>query len=356
MIGTQILKERLTPDDIITIVESMGGEVRNSGNNYIVFTCVCCKLHPEEHKAKLYYYIDSKRFFCYKEGCSYDVFSLIEEVWNLRDIEFYFGDIVNFITSTLGISQSDFNPKQNLSWRDDLRLFTTTKSMTKHAQIYPLSDLNRFVDKLPYEWIKEGISVDTMRKYHIGYYPLLDCTIIPVFDKEGELLGIRGRFWREEDIELGKYRPIWTLERDYKLPTSNLLYGLYQNQETIKATHEVKLFEGEKSVMQMEGILEQNNAVAMFGCNLSKMQLQQLIELEVERYVVCLDKWGSEEDKARWRKDVDKIVKMCKPYGEVVVVEDNGILDWKDSPSDKGKKVWEELYKNSLDKTSPKTI
>lgn len=349
MIDATKLKKTLNTDDIILIIESLGGEVKNISENFILFTCVCCKIHPELHSAKLYYYFNSQLFFCYKEGQSYDIFSLIEEVWNLRDIEFYFGDIVNFITSTLSISQSDFNAKQNLSWRDDLRLFTTTKSMAKHAQIYPLSDLNRFVDKLPYSWIKEGISVDTMRKYHIGYYPLLDCTTIPVFDKVGELLGIRGRFWREEDIELGKYRPIWTLERDYKLPTGNLLYGLYQNQEWIKQTHEVKLFEGEKSVMQMESILEQNNSVAMFGCNLSKMQLQQLIELEVERYVVCLDKWGSEEDKVRWRKDVDKIVKMCMPYGEVVIVEDNGILDWKDSPSDKGKEVWDKLYKNSID-------
>lgn len=342
--NTKALKEQLNTDQIITLLESLGAELREERNDHLIFTSICHHLNASEHKAKLYYYTNTHSFFCFSCSNAYDIFSLIEEVWNLRDIEFYFGDIVNFITSTLGISQSDFNPKQNLSWRDDLRLFTTTKSMAKHAQIYPLSDLNRFVDKLPYAWIKEGISVDTMRKYHIGYYPLLDCTTIPVFDKEGELLGIRGRFWREEDIELGKYRPIWTLERDYKLPTGNLLYGLYQNQEAIKATHEVKLFEGEKSVMQMEGILEQNNSVAMFGCNLSKMQLQQLIELEVERYVVCLDKWGSEDDKARWRKDVDKIVKMCKPYGVVVIIEDNGMLDWKDSPSDKGKEVWEELY------------
>ena len=104
--------------------------------------------------------------------------------------------------------------------------------------------------------------------------------------------------------------------------------------------------------MQMDGILEQNNAVSIFGCNLSKIQLQHLIELEVERYVVCLDKWGNEEDKTRWQKDVDKIVRMCSPYGKVIVVEDNGILDWKDSPSDKGKEVWEKLYKKALDNSN----
>lgn len=343
--NTKALKEQLNTDDIITLLESLGAELREEHSDHLIFTSICHHLNADEHKAKLYYYINDRMFHCYSCGMHADIYSLIEEVWNLRDIEFYFGEIVDYITGTLGISKTEFNPKKNLSWRDDLRLFTNTKTMTKCAQIYPLSDLNRFVDKYPYAWIKEGIRVDTMRKYHIGYYPLLDCTTIPILDKEGELLGIRGRFWREEDIELGKYRPIWTLEREYRLPTSNLLYGLYQNQDTIRETHEAKLFEGEKSVMQMDSMLEKNNAVAMFGCNLSKMQLQQLIELEVERYVICLDKWGSEEDKARWQKDVDKIAKMCKPYGEVVVLKDDGeLLDWKDSPSDKGKEVWEELY------------
>lgn len=351
--NTKALKQQLNTNDIITLLEALGSELIQENNDHLIFTSICHHLNANEHKAKLYYYIKDKMFHCFVCQFHGDIYSLIEEVWNLRDIEFYFGDIVKFVTTTLGISESDFEPKKKASWRDDLRLFNTLKKATKSTQIYPLSDLNRFVDKLPYAWIKDNISIDSMRKYHIGYCPLLDCTTIPVFDKEGELVGIRGRFWREEDIELGKYRPIWTLEKEYKFPTGSVLYGLYQNQEVIKATHEVKLFEGEKSVMQMDGILEQNNAVSMFGCNLSKMQLQQLIELEVERYVVCLDKWGSNEDISRWRKDVDKIVKMCKPYGEVMIVEDNGELDWKDSPSDKGKEVWKKLYKKALDNTNP---
>lgn len=348
--NTKALKEQLNTDDIITLLEALGAELREERSDHLIFTSICHHLNASEHKAKLYYYTNTHSFFCYSCSHGYDIFSLIEEVWNLRDIEFYFGDIIHYITGTLGISESDFTPKKKVSWRDDLRLFSTTKKATKSTQIYPLSDLNRFVDKLPYAWIKEGISVYTMHKYHIGYYPLLDCTTIPVLDKDGELVGVRGRFWREEDIELGKYRPIWTLEREYRLPTSNLLYGLYQNQDTIRETHEAKLFEGEKSVMQMDSILTKNNAVAMFGCSLSKVQLQQLIELEVERYVVCLDKWGSEEDMNRWQKDVDKIVKMCKPYGEVVVVKDYEELDWKDSPSDKGKEVWDKLYQKAIDK------
>lgn len=345
--NTKALKQQLNINDIITLLGALGSELVQENNDHLIFTSICHHLNASEHKAKLYYYTKDKMFHCFVCQLHADIYSLIEEVWNLRDIEFCFGDIVKFITSTLGISESDFKPQKKASWRDDLRLFSTLKKATKIDKIYPLSDLNRFEGKLPYEWIKDNISIDTMLKYHIGYYPLLDCTTIPVLDSKGELVGIRGRFWREEDIEMGKYRPIWTLKKEYKFPTGSVLYGLYQNQDNIRVTHEVKLFEGEKSVLQMDSILEENNSVALFGCNLSKPQLQQLIELEVERYVICLDKWGSEDDKERWRKDVDKIVKMCTPYGEVIVIEDvEDKLDYKDSPSDKGKEIWTKLVES----------
>lgn len=342
--NAKALKEQLNTDDVITLLEALGGELREEHQNYLIFTSICHHLDPIGHKPKLYYYTQTKTFFCYVCHLSGDIFSLIEEVWNLHDIEFYFKDVVDFVQTTLGISDQDFTPKKKASWRDDLRLFSTHQQATKPPLIYPLSDLNRFADKLPIEWIKDGISVDTMCKYHIGFYPLLDCTTIPIFDKEGELIGVRGRFWREEDVECGKYRPVWTLNKDYKFATGGTLYGLYQNQDAIRKTREVKIFEGEKSVMQMDGILEQNNAVAIFGCNMSKTQLKQLIELEPDRYVICLDKWGSEGDKDRWERDVSKIVNLCKPYGEVLVVKDNGLLNYKDSPSDRGKEIWEELY------------
>lgn len=342
--NTKALKEQLNTDQIIMLLEALGAELKESGQNHLVFDSICHHLHAEEHKPKLYYYMNDKMFHCFVCGFHGDVYSLIEEVWNLRDIEFYFGDIIRYILGTLRLSENTFTQTKKASWRDDLRLFSTAKQGVKMHQIYPISDLNRFVDKLPYAWIKDGISVDTMHKYHIGYYPLSDCTTIPVFDRDGELVGIRGRFWRGEDIELGKYRPICCNGVEYKFPSGNVLYGLYQNQENIKVTHEVKIFEGEKSVMQMEDILEQNNSVAIFGCNFSDTQLRQLIELEVERYVICLDKWGSEEDRKRWNKSVEKIAKMCKLYGEVIVIEDNGELGYKNSPSDKGKKIWEELY------------
>lgn len=342
-----MFKEKLNIDEIIILVEELGGECKVRNKDHLIFTSIDFRVDADSHSPKLYYYHKSCNFYNFACGESYDIYSLVESRWNLLDIEFYFKDVLNFILTTLGYSSKSFETKKTTTWRTDLSKFFTPNSMVKSLKIYPKSDLKRFVDKFPLEWIIEGISVPTMQKYNIGYYPLQDCTTIPVFDKNGELVGIHGRYWQPESVEMGrKYLPIYTLNKNYKFPTGNTLYGLYQNQDNIKKTKEVKIFEAPKSVLMCEDILEINNSVAIFGWNLSNAQKNMLIELEVDRFIICLDKWGSQEqDIDIWQKQVNKMCKTLSLYGEVKVIEDNnGLLDYKDSPVDKGKEIWEELY------------
>lgn len=50
------------------------------------------------------------------------------------------------------------------------------------------------------------------------------------------------------------------------------------------------------------------------------------------------------------KKKINKIINMIKPYAEEIsVIWDNDndrYLDYKDSPVDKGKDIWEKLYNN----------
>ena len=349
MIDAKKLKELLTVDDIIKIVKSLGGEIKEDKSpNYIIFTSVCHHINAEKHKPKLYFYLKTKSFYCYSCSTSFDIFSLIEARWDLLDMEFTFKDTIDYVSNIVGYSQKDFNIKKKASWRSDVGKFITPKYKGKSHLIYPKSDLDRFVDKLPLCWINEGISVSAMQKYHIGYYPLQDTTTIPVFDAKGNLVGIHGRRWRPQDIEDGKYKPVFTLNEKYNFQTSEVLYGLNINKENIKYTKEVKIFEAPKSVIMCEGILDINNSVAIFGCNMSTSQRKMLLRLGVENFVICLDKHSSSDkvDIDIWQKNISKIIKLLKPYGEVCLVEDvDNLLNYTDSPVDKGKDVWETLYK-----------
>jgi len=346
MIDTKQLKEKMNTDDIITVVESLGGEIREDKSpNYIIFTSICHHTDANSHKPKLYFYERTNSFYCYSCATAFDIFALVEARWNVLDIEFTFSDVVKYVANILGYSQEKLSTRKKPSWRTDILKFTAPNSMDKSYLIYPKTDLNRFVDKLPLTWINEGISLSTMQKYSIGYYPLQDTTTIPVFDINGNLVGIHGRRWRPEDIEDGKYKPVYTLNQEYKFPTSKVLYGLNINKENIRYTQEVKIFEAPKSVMMCEDILDINNSVGLFGCNMSVYQRKMLLSLGVDKFVICLDKQSDADKHDIWQKSINRIIKLLKPYGEIYIVEDkNDLLNYKDSPVDKGKKIWEQLY------------
>ena len=348
---TKRFKQQLNTDEIITLVESLGGTLTHQTNSECIFTSICCKLNADLHSPKLYYYKQSHRFYCYKEGQAYDIFSLVEAVWMLHDKEFYFGDVVDYVLSVLGYSEQDFRTKPKVSWRDDAKLFVTHSHKGSLQHSYPISDLKRFDDKLPLAWINEGIGLDSMKRYKIGYYALDDCTTIPVFDINGELVGIRGRYWRPEDITQGKYRPITTLHTTYKFATGGVLYGLYQNQSAIKRTRTIWLVEGEKSVLKSDTWFGANSvAAALFGSSISKQQIRQIIELGAEKVVVMLDSDFQnigDQDYSGFVERVDKMAKALKPYFNVEVCYNNiGLNGYKYSPFDFSRSEFDKMYEN----------
>ena len=135
------------------------------------------------------------------------------------------------------------------------------------------------------EWIDEGISIGTMAKYEIEYYPSKNCIVLPCRDKEYNLIGIRGRYFYGEG---GKYRPIKLLDGTmYNFPTSMFMYGEWQNKESIQRQHKVILVEGEKSVIKSDSWYGDNSiTLALYGSSLGGEHIRTLIKLGVDE--VCL--------------------------------------------------------------------
>lgn len=87
---------------------------------------------------------------------------------------------------------------------------------------------------MPQEWLDEGISEESLRLYNIRYCISQNKIIIPHYNKNGELIGIRGRALNDEDIEIGKYMPI-TIERHcYAHSLGYNLYGLNLVKDNLK--------------------------------------------------------------------------------------------------------------------------
>lgn len=170
--------------------------------------------------------------------------------------------------------------------------------------------------------------------------------IIPHFDISNQLIGVRGRSLVDEDIELfGKYTPFKVGRRFYNHSLGQNLFGLNHNMKAIQTKRKIMLVEAEKSVFQTDTMFgEDNFTVALCGSNLTDYQRGLILMLGVREVIIALDKQyqtlDSEECK-KWAKHIkDKIIDKLSAYVVVTVLWDsNDLLDYKDSPTDKGKET-----------------
>lgn len=184
-------------------------------------------------------------------------------------------------------------------------------------------------------WEDEGISKDTLRKFDVRYDRFSNRIVYPIKGMDGKIINVGGRTldvnWKEKKLRKYTYFHQWG--------TMSVLYGLYDNLESIRSKREVIIFEGCKSVLLADtwGI---TNTAAILTSHLNPRQMKELAKLGC-RVVFALD------------KDViirnDKNIAKLKNYVDVSYLFDRrGLLDEKDSPVDKGKDVFISLYNEKL--------
>jgi DNA primase len=263
-----------------------------------------------------------------------------------RGIEYdWVTDIYNVI-----LDCSNFHPGEGFSVPKYESLRNKFGRVKREVELpaYNEGALGTFVKHYPPEWLREGISTAAMDKFGICYSISQNKIIIPHYDVKGRLVGIRGRALNEWEIEnVGKYMPVRLEQTWYKHPLSMNLYGLYENQENIRKTGICYVFESEKSVLQFEAFGMPNCAVAVCGSQFNKYQLNVLLRnVSPREIVICFDS----EEKAEETKYFDKLWALCQKYKQYAnfsfIYDRLGLLNLKDSPSDRG----EETFKKLLEK------
>jgi hypothetical protein len=94
-----------------------------------------------------------------------------------------------------------FNFKDNVerdrtniyNWKAQLSKYLKNSNIEIEEKIYDKSVLNYFDKTYRQEWIDFGISIETMEKYGIRWYDYKQQIVIPCYNKNGDLIGIRGR-------------------------------------------------------------------------------------------------------------------------------------------------------------------
>ena len=355
-IDVKKLISQLTLEMYETLFKALEIPIYSKAKDKWVLYTACHNKDPLLGSPKLYFYLDTKVFFCYTHCSSaMNIVNLTMKRLALMGEDGGFLNAINFILSKTGLEKDAVSrisqKKHTYDWEADFGRFLRFKNGISELPVFDKKILDGLSKSYPLEWIEEGISVESMEKYQIGYYERCNQTTIPVFGTSGELHGIRVREWNPESVEsYGKYHPLTILDgTTFKFPTNNVLYGLNYNQYNIENTGQVWICEGEKSVLKLDTFYEDKScAVAMFGSNLGLNRRNALIKHGVKDVVIVADCdfiGGNNEDIEKWRTHMQSQANLWKGYASVSVVYDEGeVLGPKENATDKDFETWLKLY------------
>lgn len=352
-VNTRALKSRLKLSDYEKIFKALNIPIYTKGHKYWSLYTACHNRDPYKGSPKLLFYFDTGMFQCLTQcSCSFDIISLVQKRFSLLNQPHSFQDALNFIIETAGLeidTVKRINAPNICDWETGLSKFIRFRSTGSTLEPYDKSILDQLNHSVPQQWLDEGISIDTMAKYQIGYYERNQASTIPCFNRAGELVGIRCRHWLPNEIEIGKYRPLSLLDgTTYKFPTNETLFGINWNWGEIERTKTVMLVESEKAVMWLDSLYnEKNVALGMYGNILGTRQRNQIIKLGVNKVLYIPDNdWIGKDQQAynKWEQNVIKLGSQFKGYANVEIIWDNlGVLGAKDNATDKGVEIWEKL-------------
>ncbi|MCI3197716.1 hypothetical protein GXP75_19000 [Bacillus sp. HU-1818] len=363
------VKESLAIEDIHKILKDLGSENNQwdqQGNP--IYRTVCHNASGGSYK--LYYYHEAKQFHCYTEcGDTFDVFELVIRAKGQKGVNISFNQAIEYVAKAVGKTFGFGNRTTyiNNDLIDDwewIRKFKKKKRINIELPSFKETVLDVFMPYPHQSWLDESISHKTLKEFEIGYYfrSHTEGITIPHRDLNNRLVGIRKRSMIQEEVKAGyKYMPLKVGNILYNHQTMMNLYGLNKTKSSIGRLKKALIFESEKSVLKCQDFYgEANFTCAVCSSNISNFHRDILLSLGVEEVFIAFDKYRPlkedeteeryQEKLVEYQKKILKLAAKFTPYVRVFVLWDyEDLLDYKDSPVDKGKEILEELMKRKIE-------
>ena len=368
------IKNKLTIEQVFDLVSELGGEPLML-NGYFTAQTICHN-HPGDGSRKLYYYDNTKLFRCYTEcNDSFDIFELVQKVKNIAQekkirydengqemlVNWSLYDAIQFVAIYFNLEAENekfFEKRIELQDWEILNKYEAN-NLEKQRQII---DLHIYDDKilkhLPRprlaDWEREGIHHEVSIAYGICYDPKANGIVIPHYDINGNLIGIRERTLIKEQEQYGKYKPAILNGIMYNHPLGFNLYNINNSKNFIQQIRKAVVFESEKSCLKYASCFGTNMdlSVAICGNALNNYQVSLLLSLGVEEIIIALDKQYQKVGDEEWKRWTQKYYQLHNKYGNKILIsymfDFDKYLDYKDSPIDKGKENFLELYQNRI--------
>jgi len=357
------IKNSLTLEQVEQFLAEHGGEpVKRIGT--LVSRTICHNPADGSGSYKLYYYENTHLFKCYT-GCAetggFDIFDLTRKIMKIQsniDMTLYDAQIyiINFFSLDVVY---DFQKETDKN--SDFQIFNKwrrTKHVDEQQKRIEFQKISPDVIKwLPQghigPWEREGINKVVMDAHWIRFDPYNYGVVIPHFDKDGNMIGIRERTLIKDNEDKGKYRPAIINGKMYNHPLGFNLYNLNFSKDMIKYNKKAIVGEGEKFCLMFDSMFDIDISVACCGSNLTSHQFKLLTDLGVEEIVIAFDKQFKEPGDEEWKKWTKKLTEIHRKYSGFVKISfmfdrDGNLLGYKDSPIDKGREVFGYLYENRI--------
>ena len=356
------LKKELTLEQVYDLLTELGAEPILK-DNCIICKTICHNSDLTNASHKLYYYSNTHLFHCYT-GCgdaSFDIYDLVLRVNKTAGIQnFSLPRAIAFVARYFGYTAETFNFKDNQETSEDWQIFDKYEKANQVYEEQKRVEFKTFDDKilrhLPrpryLNWERDGITKEVCDARGICYDPANQGIVIPHYDINGNLIGIRERTLIKEEEQYGKYRPAFIDGKLWNHPLGFNLYNLNWSKNNIKTIGTAIVFEGEKSCLQFSSYFGLNSDItcAVCGNNFSRQQFNLLYSLGVKEIIIGYDKQYHEDFGQDWADWTKKFIDIYNKYGKYVqisfIVDRNNLLDYKDSPTDKGKETFLQLYSN----------
>lgn len=244
------IKNNLSLNQIETLLFNLGGEpYRQEG---IIISRTICHSGSSH---KLYYYENTHLFRCFTDcGDTFDIFQLIIKIFHEVGKEISLPQakdfIIKFFNITVGKKEDEFDFfLETEDWKI-IQKYNGIKEERQQKQIDLKIYDNKILTFLPkphiLSWEKEGIKKEVCDYHNICYNPSSQAIVIPHYDKDNNLIGIRERTLIKENEVYGKYRPAYINKQMYNHPLGFALYNLNNSKDNIKKMKKVIIFERRK--------------------------------------------------------------------------------------------------------------
>jgi len=272
----------------------------------------------------------------YGRSINCDFFSFIIKIKNVK-----YRDVINVVKQELGIEYLTYTKRKSIfgGFYDKIKV---KKSSIIELNYYEDDILIPYINRFNMKFIMDGISIDSQRKFNIGFDVLSQRITCPWWSFDGRLVGITGRYNGDYDEDRTlKWFPV------IPHPKSQTLYGYTENYQHLQGCDELYIGESEKFALQLDtmGIY---TGLALGGNSIHTPQIIHIINLNPKRLYFCYDEGLDEEVILNQIQKVKSMIKFFDIKIGYIIDRKNIVLpnSSKMSPTDLGKEKFIELKNN----------